>query len=242
VEPLNREDDLLRLAIAREVIDGKRQELGELFVAAAVYGSVAHGASLPGSDVELTIVVDDAVAADEEYSFVRDIMVECSIVPRSQLLAAARRVTWSWAIQADAYRHQLVIDDPADFFLQVRAAAHDLAEEDFAVAQKAAWWRAYEVRGKFHNALLEADCFRAAALGWEFAGVTAMRIGLNDRVPYESSRTLWADAAGRGHGMVELLDRLVEADLEAITHALDHVWEQTESWGARPSRPPIHPK
>jgi predicted nucleotidyltransferase len=48
----------IRIEIARRIVERKRQELGEHLIAAACYGSVAHNAALPHSDVEIVIVTD----------------------------------------------------------------------------------------------------------------------------------------------------------------------------------------
>ena len=221
----------IRLAIARRVIERKRQELGDHLIAGACYGSVAHNAAMANSDVELVILTDDTIPAKEEQFFDQGIMVECDMLPATRMLSAAQRVTSRWGIQADQYLYHLVIWDPDDFFPRLWAAANDLSTQDFATAQQQCWWWVYEVRCKMHNALLADNRPRIAHHGWEFAYAAAMHIALYERKPYESDRTLWQDVSARGYGMKELVEVITAGSPEKIPAAVDNVWEHIKTWG-----------
>jgi hypothetical protein len=221
----------IRIEIARRIVERKRQELDEHFIAAACYGSVAHNAALPHSDIEIVIVTDDTVTANETQFFEQGIMVECDVLPASRMLTAARRVTLDWGIEADQYLHHLVICDPNQFFPRLWAVASDLPQENFDNALKVSWWDAYEIRGKVYNALLAEDHPRMSYTGCEFAYSAAMHIALHERKPYESGRTLWQDVITRGYGMKELVDVLSTGALDKIIEAVDNVWDQIKAWG-----------
>jgi KNTase C-terminal domain len=201
-------------------------------LAGAVYGSVAHRAAAEHSDVEVDVVVDGSVEERDEYFFDEGVMVECNLVSAERMLSSARRVPWNWAIKADAYRHQEPIWDPASFFERLREVAFSSADEDFERALEETWWIVYEEREKLKNAVAADDVPRAVYLGWEFAYAAAMRIGLRERRPYESGRTLWRDVASRGYGMEKLIQAVTQGggSLDEITHCVDAVWSEIEAW------------
>lgn len=228
---LGDDPNAIRLRIAARVIEQKRRELGSLFVAGACYGSVAHAAAMPESDVEVTIIVADGMEPGEEHFFVDGIMVECSVVPALLMLASASRVTWIWGLEADAYRYQVVLDDFGAFFEKVRAAAYNLPDSAFGKALSDNWWWVYELKGKVVNAVQAGDRPRAIYTGWEFARAAAMRIALHERQPYESGRTLWRDVISRGYGMQALTDALLSNDLDRMQAGVEAVWARTGGWG-----------
>jgi len=213
-------------------VERKRKELGEHFIAAACYGSVAHNAAQLYSDLEMLLITDDAVPANGQQFFEQGIMVDCDMQPASSMLAAAQRVARRWGIQADQYRHHLVIWDPEQFFPRLWTVANDLPPEAFAKEQQENWWDVYEMRGKVLNAQLAQDHPRTIHMGWGFAFSAAMHIALHDRQPYESERTIWHDVSKRGYGMKELVDDLTAGDLAKVTEVIDNVWEQIKTWGA----------
>lgn len=221
-----------RLAIARALVEERRAELGEHLLAAAVYASVAHRAAMPHSDVEVVLLTDESVEAREDLTFERGIMLEADMLPAERMLAAASRVTPRWGIEADQYRHHLVLWDPADLFPRIWEAADTIPEAAFASALARSFWPAFELRGKLLNAALAADWPRVAYGGWEFAYWTAMRIALLERRPYESGRTLWSDVAERGYGMAELIAVLTDGRRERVPAAAEAVWRQSWRWGA----------
>lgn len=224
--------DKLRLEIAQRIAEREKQELGKHLIAAACYGSVAHHASMKYSDIEIVILTDDTVEAREDLFFDNGIMVECDILPASRMLKASQLVTSRWGMQADQYRHHLVLWDPDQFFPRLWTTASELPREDFERALKTSWWWQYEMRTKALNAQLLNDSTRLCYHGWDFAQAAAMRIALHEHKPYESGRTLWQDVTTRGYGMKELVDALTTGNIEQIPSAIDAVWEQTKTWGA----------
>jgi kanamycin nucleotidyltransferase len=226
----------LRLELARRVAERRRLELGPAVVGIACYGSVAHGAAAAGSDLELLIALSGDSPSRDEHFFEDGVMVECSLVSAARLVEEARRVSWSWGIEADAYRHQLALHDPDGFFDRVRAAARAIPDGAFERALGDSWWRAFELRGKLDNALRESDAPRAFHLGWSFAYAAALRIALRERRPYESGRTLWSDVAARGYGMAALLEALTRAEVAAVRPRVESVWVAMRDWSP-PDRP-----
>jgi kanamycin nucleotidyltransferase len=223
----------VRVAIARTLVERLHSELGEHLLAAAVYGSVAHGAAGRHSDVEIVLVTDETVPYRDVQQFEDGILVEYTLISAERKLTAARRVEPKWGVQADQYRHHLVLWDPDGFFPRCHEAARTLPDEAFEEALAESWWLAYELRGKLLSALLAGDLARIHFGGWEFAQVTALRIALRERVPYESGRTLWRDAAARGHGIDVLVEALTAGgDHKRIEWAVEAVWAETGTWGA----------
>lgn len=223
----------IRFELALTIVAQRQRDLGRALVAAACYGSVAHGAAMPHSDVELVLITDDTVEAMEEQFYAGGIMVECDRLPAARMLAAARRIRWTWGIEADQYEHHWVVWDPDGFFPRLwEVAAEARRSVDFGPAERRGWWVAAELRDKLRNALMTDDGPRAVYLGWEVARAVALRIALHDRVPYESGRTLWADVAARGYGMPALIAALTTGELPAIARGVEGVWERTRAWGA----------
>jgi kanamycin nucleotidyltransferase len=237
-QPLSRADETeRRVALARVVAERKRAEMGEHLLAVACYGSVAHGAAGPHSDIELLLLTDDTVELTYEPCFVDGVQCQCDILPASRMLRAAPRVTEKWGIEADQHRCHLDLWDPDGYFARVRAAASDLRDDDFEAALRSGWWAAYEIRNKARNGLLANDAPRAIFHGWEFAYACAMRIALRERRPYESDRTIWADVSRRGYDMPALIAALSGGDAQALWRAMDAAWEQVGGWGAPESAP-----
>lgn len=222
----------LRREIGVEIVAHARGELGPALRAGAIYGSVAHDAADLHSDVEIVLVTDDSLERVEEHFFARGVMVEVTRLPASRMLAAARKVPWSWGIEADEHRHHLVLYDADGFFPQLWQIVRALPDEAFAAALRESWWYAYEWCGKLRNALRAGDVARINYEGWCFAYVAAMRIALKERAPYESLRTIWADVRRQGYGMPVLLDALAVGEPEGIAAAVDAVWEHMRDWEA----------
>lgn len=222
----------LRREIGAEIVARAREEMGEALRAAAIYGSVAHDAADVSSDVEIVLVTDETLERIEKHFFARGVMVEVTRLTASRMLAAARKVPWSWGIEADEHRHHLVLYDTDGFFPRLWQTARALPDEGFAAALRESWWYAYEWRGKLRNALRADDVARINYEGWCFAYMAAMRIALKKRAPYESLRTIWADVRRQGYGMPALLDALVSGKPEAIGAAVDAVWQEMRDWEA----------
>ncbi|HLY30477.1 MAG TPA: hypothetical protein VKQ36_05585 [Ktedonobacterales bacterium] len=220
-----------RLALGRTIAARKQAELGGSLLAVALYGSVAHHAAREYSDVEIILLTDDETPALEERFFEQGIMVECDRLPATRMIAAASRVDPEWGIEADQYRHHLVLVDPERLFPQVWAAALNIAEEAFAAPLARSWWWAYELLGKLRNAVGLGDDAQTRYIGWRYAYAVALRIALYEHQPYESLRTLWGDVTTRGYGMRELTATLSGAPLAEVEVSALAVWEQTCAWG-----------
>ena len=232
LDALTSEAQQIRLALARDIVERCHSELGEHLLAAAIYASVAHSAALPHSDLELVLLTDESVPAREDMTLERGVMVEADMLPASRMLVAASRVTPRWGIEADQYRHHLVLWDPGDIFPGILLAASTLTDEAFTAALAASWWTALETRGKTLNGALAEDAPRLVHSGWGFAYWTAMRIALRERLPYQSERTIWSDVSARGYGMATLVHALTSSAHEHVPGIVEDVWQQTWSWGA----------
>lgn len=240
VEGLHTRDDVLapttptgiRVAVAHAIVAEQRRQLDRHLLAAACYGSVAHGAAAAHSDLELVLLTDDGTAP-WEHRFLRDgVLVECDCLPASRMLSATRCVTPKWGVEADQYRHHFVLWDPDDLFPKVWEAARSLPNEVFENVLRDGWWVAWEILGKARNGLDAGDMPRAVFHAWEVAYHAALRIALYERVPYESARTLWDDVAARVYDLPALLDTLTRGDLASLSGALDAVWLRVGHWGA----------
>jgi elongation factor P hydroxylase len=80
------------------------------------------------------------------------------------------------------------------------------------------------VWGKFLNAVSADDRATMRDVGWRYAHAAAMRIALLEQVPYESGRTLWADAVSRGYHMGALVANLTAGPTTDQQNAMRAVW------------------
>jgi hypothetical protein len=224
--------DQQRIAIAQQIVERKRQALGDHLRAAACYGSVAHYAASEYSDVEIVLLTDESIETREELFFVEGTMVECDMLPVARMLRAVQRVTKHWGVEADQYRCHLVLLDLDAIFPELWERARNIPDATFMEALSAAWWWCYESHNKLRNACLADDGPRIHSEGWFFANTAAMHIALHERRPYESGRTLWQDVVKRGYGMGKLVGCLTDGPLEEILPAVDDVWGRIGRWGA----------
>jgi hypothetical protein len=186
-----------RRAIARAIAARARDELGAGLVAGAIYGSVAHDAADIHSDLEMMLVSGETFDAEEVHVFERGVMVEISRQPEARLLTAARRVRQDWGIEADKYRHNIMLFNHIGFFPRLHAAIRDLADEAFEAAMREAWWFAYESRGKLKNALRADERARVSYDGWLFAYASAMRVRCSRLATALASRLRWSRCGSR---------------------------------------------
>ncbi|HZU13315.1 MAG TPA: kanamycin nucleotidyltransferase C-terminal domain-containing protein [Chloroflexota bacterium] len=227
-----------RVTVAQRIVEECRQELGSRLLAAACYGSVAHHAAGPHSDVEIVLVTDDTVPYRDEYFFQDGILVECTTLSAMRMLEAASRIPPDWGIKYDQYRHHLALYDSVAFFPRLHAVADARPNVPFSTALQESWFTAYEMRGKVLNAVAAGDTSTALSAGWSFAFWAAMRIALHERVPYESTRTLWKEVAARGYGMRDLIEALTAGKVADVPRTVEAVWHAMDRWDMPPSYSP----
>jgi kanamycin nucleotidyltransferase len=214
-----------RLAVARSLLPELAAALNDDLVAVAVYGSVAHGQARKYSDLEVVVLTTDAVPSVERQEVRDGILVEVDTLPASRMLAAAGRVGPLWGVEADQYRTFRPLYDPTAVLAAVRGRSLSIASERFQPALDANCLRLLEVRGKFKNALAIGDASTMRDVGWRYAHAAAMRIALLERQPYESGRTLWADASRRGYKMSALVENLTDGPVAEQPGVMAAVWD-----------------
>ncbi len=227
-----------RVALAERIGEHRRRALGHHVLAVACYGSVAHGRTDAASDLEMIVLTDDGVPAIDEHFIEDGVQVECDLLPFERLLAAAVRVADDWGAEADCYRSTRAVWDPDARFAAVRAAHLATPNAHFAVALERSWWAARELREKVRSQAGAGDGPGVRFAAWQYAYRAAMRIALHDRAPYESSRTLWAEAAARGYGMPGALAALVRGEPRDLEAAVARLHNKVGAWGA-PERPGV---
>lgn len=206
----------IRLALAEQVAHEARTRWGDACRAVAVYGSVAHGAARRYSDLEVVVLTTDDVVA-EETQVIRDgILVEVDVLPATRMLSAAARVTPFWGLEADQYRVFYPLYDPSALFPQVRATSLAVPTAAFVQPLRDNELRLLEVFGKFSNARDDQDAATMCDTGWRYAHAAALRTALLDGRPFESGRTLWADARTRGFGLDDLISALAEGSAPSL--------------------------
>lgn len=82
-----------RIHLAEELVMAYRRELGVHLLAAACYGSVAHGRADAHSDLEIIVLTDASIKAVNVHQERYGIAVECDVLPVERLLCAAQVVT-----------------------------------------------------------------------------------------------------------------------------------------------------
>lgn len=233
-----------RIHLAEELVMAYRRELGQHLLAAACYGSVAHGRADAHSDLEIIVLTDASIKPVNVHQERYGIAVECDVLPVERLLRAAQVVTIDWGIEADCYRHQRPIWDPTGQFSAVRAASLAIPPERFEDALQQSWWSVREWATKV-VAMVDAGNFAGAEFtAWQYLYQVALRIALIQQEPYVSLRTLWQEARARGFGVADMLGVLAGKDAAHLPEAVRAVQQHTGSWGepADPRAPFIRPK
>ena len=210
----------IRLALAEQVAHEARTRWGAACRAVAVYGSVAHGAARRYSDLEVVVLTTEEVVAQETQVIRDGILVEVDVLPARAMLSAAGRVTPFWGLEADQYRVFAPLYDPSALFPQVRAASLAVPPVAFVQPLHHNELGLLEVLGKFCNAADEQDAATMRDVGWQYAHAAALRAALLDRRPFESGRTLWANARGRGFGLNALISALAEGPAASLPEAV----------------------
>ena len=180
-----------RINLAEEMVWEYRRELGEHMVAAACYGSVAHGRADAHSDLELLVLTDTAVEAVNVHTVRNEIQVECDVLPTERLRHAAEVVTIEWGVEADCYRHHWVLWDPTEQFATVREAALATPRERFEDVLQQSWWAAREWASKVVAMVETGNRPGAQFTAWQYLYLVALRVALAQQEPYVSLRTLW---------------------------------------------------
>ena len=86
------DDTRRRMNLAEEIVGSYGRQMGEHLVAAACYGSVAHGQADAHSDLELIVLTDASIEAVNVHMVQHGIQVECDVLPTERLLRAAQIV------------------------------------------------------------------------------------------------------------------------------------------------------
>ncbi|MHB1610263.1 MAG: hypothetical protein ACYCT0_01070 [Sulfobacillus sp.] len=220
-----------RIDLAQELVLAYRREMGEHVVAAACYGSVAHGRADAHSDLELIVLTDTAIEAVNVHMVRQGIQVECDVLPTERLRHAAQVVTIEWGVQADCYRYHWVIWDPTEQFAAVRETAMATPCERFEDALQQSWWSAREWAGKVVAAVETGNHPGAQFTAWQYLYLVALRVALAQQEPYGSLRTLWQEASARGFGIADMLGMLERGDIARLPEMIRSVQQDTGSWG-----------
>ncbi len=228
-----------RIDLAEEIVWEYRRNLGEHMVAAACYGSVAHGRADLYSDLELLVLTDTGVEAVNVHTMRNQIQVECDVLPVERLRHAAQIVTVEWGVEADCYRHHWILWDPTKQFTTVRETALAKPGERFEDALSESWWSVREWANKVVAMIGAGNAAGAEFSAWQYLYQVALRIALVQEEPYGSLRTLWQEASARGFGATEMLDVLATGDIIHLPDVMRAVHEQTGAWGepADPGKP-----
>ena len=233
-----------RINLADEMVWEYRRELGEHVVAAACYGSVAHGRADVHSDLELLVLTDIAIEAVNVHTMRNGIQVECDVLPTERLRHAAQVVTIEWGIEADCYRHHWVLWDPTEQFATIREAALATPRERFDAVLQQTWWAAREWASKVVAMVETGNRAGAQFTAWQYLYLVAMRVALAHQEPYESLRTLWQEASARGFGVADMVGVLAGGNIAHLPEVVRAVQQHTGSWGepADAAEPFIRPK
>ena len=233
-----------RINLAEELVWEYRRKLGKRMVAAACYGSVAHGRADAHSDLELLILTDPAIEAVNVHTVRNGIQVECDVLPTERLRHASQIVTIEWGVEADCYRHQWVLWDPTEQFAAIRKAATATPRERFEDVLQQTWWAEREWASKVVAMVETGNRPGAQFSGWQYLYLAAMRVALAHQKPYESLRTLWQEASARGFGVADMVGVLAGGNVAHLPEVVRAVQQHTGSWGAPsdPKAPFIRPK
>jgi len=115
--------------------------------------------------------------------------------------------------------------DPTGVTAEVRAAALAIGAEPFLAALGPNRLGLWALVGKFANAWEAGEQAVMRDVGWRYAHAAAMRIALLERTPYESGRTLWAEAGRRGYQMRALVENLTDQSVAEQAACMRAVWD-----------------
>lgn len=225
------DETIRRLNLAEEMIWAYRRDLGEHMMAAACYGSVAHGRADRHSDLELIVLTDPVIDAVNVHTVRNGVQVECDVLPTERLQRAAQVVTIEWGVEADCYRHHRIIWDPTEQFAAVRESALATPHERFEDALQQSWWSVREWATKVAAMVESGNPAGAQFTAWQYLYQVALRIALVQQEPYVSLRTLWQEASARGFGVADMLGVLAGGDIAHLPDMVRAVQQHTGSWG-----------
>jgi predicted nucleotidyltransferase len=233
-----------RINLAWKVVREYRHQLGEHVVAAACYGSVAHGRADAHSDLELLVLTDMTVEPVNVHTVRDGVAIECDVIPTARLRQAAQLVTLDWGVEADGYRHHYILWDPRDEFVAVREASLQTPAERFDEVLQHSWWSAREWASKVIAMVETANNPGAQYTAWQYLYVASMRVALRQQEPYVSLRTLWQEASARGFGVADMVSVLTGGEISLLPEVLHTVQQHTGVWGApsNPTAPFVRPK
>ncbi len=233
-----------RIHLAEAMVREYQREMGHHLMAAACYGSAAHGRADAHSDLEIIVLTDASIEAVNVHTVQYGIQVECDVLPTERLLRAAQIVTIDWGIEADCYRHQWPIWDPTGQFAAIRAASLATPPERFEDALQQSWWSVREWANKVVAMVEAGNQAGAQFTAWQYLYQAALRIALMQQEPYVSLRTLWQEASARGFGVAEMVGALASGDIAHLPDTVRDIQQHTGSWGepADPEEPFIRPK
>jgi kanamycin nucleotidyltransferase len=198
-----------RLALARAITRMLLDTHGKRIIAVAAWGSVAQGADVEHSDLELWAVTTDDLPPREFYRIHGGIAVQVSMIPAARALAEAATVTQFWPIDAAKWRDYLGLFDRADFFTQLRQATIRLRDDDFPLAIRERMLRLHEVGGKVRSSQARGDRYGLLKAGRDLTHNAAIIIGLANRQHYPNTRDLYplsTRMALQPDGYAEFLD------------------------------------
>ena len=101
------DDTRRRMNLAEEIVGSYGRQMGEHLVAAACYGSVAHGQADAHSDLELIVLTDASIEAVNVHMVQHGIQVECegkTYVERTDLVQLIE----------DEFKVSLVVEESPD--------------------------------------------------------------------------------------------------------------------------------
>ena len=87
-----------RIHLAEAMVREYQREMGHHLMAAACYGSAAHGRADAHSDLEIIVLTDASIEAVNVHTVQYGIQVECDVLPTERLLRAAQIVTIDWGV------------------------------------------------------------------------------------------------------------------------------------------------
>jgi len=239
-----------RLEIAEHLCRLIVRARGEAVLGVSIYGSTARGADGPRSDLEMKVLLADGDAHDVEYVHVSGLKVELNYQPFDDYVDSVLRVTPDWPLCAAEHRGRRVLFERDGAFAAAEAAAGTPDDGDFAAAQvEVVAQELFEEMGKLRSAHDRGDADAVRAAAHHLAWTAAMWLALENRTPFRTGGTVWAEAAAfailpdgwaTDHRVLAGLDwasaddvraaaERVWGGIEAIAEARGIAW-QSEDW------------
>jgi len=176
-----------RIARAHAITQNVVERYGANVIAVGVYGSTARETDEPYSDLEIVVVLHEAVEPRNLEYYFEGWKNEVNFVTPDDLLAEVYEVDIDWPLRGGQFIGVLPLYDPTGYWLYLEEIAANIPVEVLTEALREAIVDEYlEHWAKFRNARLRGDDNFSRWAAWTLVWDAVRIVGLANRVYYPS--------------------------------------------------------